>query len=52
MLERDKDMSEREKDSFSELEDDEKYNKSDTDNESDQGKDKSGKDTKFKNLKV
>ncbi|CAB3237602.1 unnamed protein product [Arctia plantaginis] len=52
MLERDKDMSEREKDSFSELEDDEKYNKSDTDNESDQGKDKSGKDNKFKNLKV
>ncbi|KOB72055.1 Protein cramped, partial [Operophtera brumata] len=47
--ERDKDMSEREKDSFSEMEDDEKYNKSDTDNESDG---KSGKERKFKNLKV
>ncbi|KAJ8728506.1 hypothetical protein PYW07_006202 [Mythimna separata] len=51
LCERDKEMSEREKDSFSEMEDDEKYNKSDTDNESD-GKDKTGKDTKFKNLKV
>ncbi|XP_047027851.1 protein cramped [Helicoverpa zea] len=51
LAERDKDMSEREKDSFSEMEDDEKYNKSDTDNESD-GKDKTAKDTKFKNLKV
>lgn len=51
LLERDKDMSEREKDSFSEMEDDDKYNKSDTDNESD-GKDKPGKETKFKNLKV
>ncbi|XP_050551846.1 protein cramped [Spodoptera frugiperda] len=52
MSERDKDMSEREKDSFSEMEDDEKYNKSDTDNESDHGKDKNGKDSQFKNLKV
>ncbi|KAL0879782.1 hypothetical protein ABMA27_003493 [Loxostege sticticalis] len=47
-----RDMLERDKDSFSEMEDDEKYAKSDTDNESDQGKnDKTGK-TKFKNLKV
>ncbi|KAM3965934.1 cramped chromatin regulator [Aphomia sociella] len=53
LLEKDKYMSEREKDSFSEMEDDEKYNKSDTDNESDQGKtEKSGKEQKFKNLKV
>ncbi|KAF9813606.1 hypothetical protein SFRURICE_014984, partial [Spodoptera frugiperda] len=52
MSEREKDMSEREKDSFSEMEDDEKYNKSDTDNESDHGKDKNGKDSQFKNLKV
>ncbi|XP_061717530.1 protein cramped isoform X1 [Cydia pomonella] len=48
--ERDKYMSEREKDSFSEMEDDEKYIKSDSDNESD--KDKGEKKTKFKNLKV
>ncbi|CAH0397616.1 unnamed protein product [Chilo suppressalis] len=53
MSEKEKDMSEKEKDSFSEMEDDEKYNKSDTDNESDPGKnEKSGKQTKFKNLKV
>ncbi|XP_052749831.1 protein cramped [Galleria mellonella] len=51
--EKDKYMSEKEKDSFSEMEDDEKYNKSDTDNESDQGKsEKSRKEQKFKNLKV
>lgn len=43
-------MSEREKDSFSEMEDDDKYIKSDSDNESD--KDKGEKNTKFKNLKV
>ncbi|XP_073954771.1 cramped chromatin regulator [Choristoneura fumiferana] len=48
--ERDKYMSEREKDSFSEMEDDDKYIKSDSDNESD--KDKGEKNTKFKNLKV
>lgn len=55
--ERDKDiqdkyMSEKEKDSFSEMEDDEKFNKSDTDNESDGKGDKSQKERKFKNLKV
>ncbi|CAH2088383.1 unnamed protein product [Euphydryas editha] len=50
--ERDKYMSEREKDSFSEMEDDEKFNKSDTDNESDGRTDKSQKERKFKNLKV
>lgn len=49
--ERDKDMSEKEKDSFSEMEDEEKY-KSDTDNESDGKGEKSGKERKFKNLKV
>ncbi|XP_050355307.1 protein cramped isoform X2 [Nymphalis io] len=52
MPERDKYMSEREKDSFSEMEDDEKFNKSDTDNESDGRTDKSRKERKFKNLKV
>lgn len=50
--ERDKYMSEKEKDSFSEMEDDEKYTKSDTDNESDGKGDKTGKSRKFKNLKV
>ncbi|XP_041969046.1 protein cramped [Aricia agestis] len=49
---RDKDMSEREKDSFSEMEDDDKFPKSDTDNESDSKTDKNGKGIKFKNLKV
>ncbi|CAK1542449.1 unnamed protein product [Leptosia nina] len=48
-LERENAMSEREKDSFSEMEDEEKYNKSDTDNESDC---KMDKDTKFNHLKV
>ncbi|XP_045487674.1 protein cramped isoform X1 [Pieris rapae] len=47
-LERDNIMSEREKDSFSEMEDEEKYNKSDTDNESDGRVDKE----KFNHLKV
>ncbi|CAH2264653.1 jg6255 [Pararge aegeria aegeria] len=56
-MDRDKDMhdkymSEKEKDSFSEMEDDEKYTKSDTDNESDGKGDKSQKERKFKNLKV
>lgn len=48
-LERDNIMSEREKDSFSEMEDEEKYNKSDTDNESDG---KVDKESKFNHLKV
>lgn len=51
--ERDKEKeTERENYSFSEMEDDEKYNKSDTDNESDRCDKKSHKDRKFKNLKV
>ncbi|XP_048481477.1 protein cramped [Plutella xylostella] len=49
--ERDKELSEKEKDSFSEMEDDEKFN-NDTDNESDGRVEKNGKERKFKNLKV
>ncbi|XP_050682764.1 protein cramped isoform X2 [Leptidea sinapis] len=49
--ERDNALSEREKDSFSEMEDEEKYN-NDTDNESDGKPDKEKKKEKFKNLKV
>ncbi|GBP63906.1 Protein cramped [Eumeta japonica] len=50
---RERDMSEKEKDSFSEMEDEaEKYNKSDTDNESDGKCEKRESQPKFKNLKV